>query len=251
MKSGKTKLHLTYLLNVTRDAFDYNGFKTPVFRFQSKFDKYGKREEFIQAHDSNDKPDAIVVERSEQIWDEVMRRKPALVTIDKAHFADERLIQLFEALKREGYNVNAEAVFSNFRGDPFPLASSYSDDFSDKTVGDLVAKADCHISCVAKCTCIVYGSDNNGRCGKPANQTQRKLDGLPAHYDTPIIISTGKGGAGEYEGKHVTYNPVCDEHLEVPGKPKSPFVEGKPSKPSGEEIRENESRRGGLEEVPF
>jgi len=109
-----------------------------------------------------------------------------VVAIDEAQFFGRELVKVIQTLIGEGYRVIVAGLDTDFRGEPFG------------PMGDLLAIADEDIHLKAICTV----------CGRPANMTQRLIDGEPANWDDPVILV---GHKDHYEAR-------CREHHVVRGK---------------------------------
>lgn len=113
-----------------------------------------------------------------------------LVVIDEAQFFSERIVEVVLNLLRKNINVIAAGLDLDFRGEPFGSMHKLMSIATDihKLSG----------------ICQFQG------CGKDATRTQRLVDGLPASYDSPIILVGDKK-----EG----YECRCLAHHDVPGHP--------------------------------
>ena len=110
-----------------------------------------------------------------------------MVAIDEVQFFSSDLVQVVSQLADYGFRVVLAGLDQDFRGEPFGC------------VPDLMAISEKVTKLHAVCQ----------RCGRDASRTQRLLDGLPAHYEDPIILV----GATEH------YEARCRHCHEVPGRP--------------------------------
>jgi len=115
---------------------------------------------------------------------EYLDEDTTVVGIDEAQFFDPEIIEIGDILAERGFRVIIAGLDMDFRGEPFgpmPIIMSKAE-----VVDKLQA------------ICMI--------CGEPASRTQRLVNGLPAHYDDPVIIV---GAAEMYEAR-------CRQHHEVP-----------------------------------
>lgn len=109
------------------------------------------------------------------------------VAIDEGQFV-EGLFVLSKRLLERGHDVMIAGLEINFRGEPF---------------GDMLNLSWLiHHYGGSRTEQVAYCS-----CGQPALYPQRLVDGLPAHYSSPLIVA-GDG-----------YAPVCGDHFILPGAP--------------------------------
>lgn len=89
-----------------------------------------------------------------------------VVAIDEVQFFDTAVIDVCEALARQGKRVICAGLDMDFRGEPFgPMPQ-------------LVARSEMVDKLHAICV----------RCGEEASRTQRLIDGQPAAYDDPVVL---------------------------------------------------------------
>ena len=91
-------------------------------------------------------------------------------------------------------DVTLSGLSQDFKGEPFG------------SMPKLLAIAQKTTSLTAIC---VMDTGDGHVCRKPAYFTQRLVNGVPASYNSPIILV---GGAD-------SYTPRCEEHWEVPERP--------------------------------
>lgn len=113
-----------------------------------------------------------------------------VIAFDEVQFfpRDSGFFQLVKHLLDDGYDILASGLAFDFRGEPFGSTP-------DLTV---LAEDRC-MWLTAYCT----------KCGSRAPFPQRIIDGQPAPYDSPQI----------FVGGDETYEPRCEEHFVLPGRP--------------------------------
>jgi thymidine kinase len=168
MFSGKT----TALIQEVRAALA-RGVEAAVFK-NSVDGRY--EENSVVTHTSASVP-AHIVDTSREIPAAVGNAQ--LVAIDEAHFFDDALPEVCEALREAGRDVVVTALDRTWKGREFPL------------VQRLARIADAHEHTLAVCK----------RCGRPATHSQRT-----APFRTP----------GDFVGGPESYEPRCPECF-VPG----------------------------------
>lgn len=138
---------------------------------------------------------AIEFNNPYEILDHVQKNivLPQVVAIDEAQFCDESIIEVCEALADSGVIVYVAALDKNFKNEPFMVT----------------AKMFCYAEHVTKLSAVCT------KCGAPGTATLREINGLAAHYDSPIVQI----------GNHETYTVRCRHHHKVPGKPVDPRIE--------------------------
>lgn len=115
----------------------------------------------------------------------LVKRETSLVAIDEAQFFHSSLANICNSLVDQGKQVIVAGLDRDFRGEPFT------------TIADLISRV--KVTRVrANCTI----------CNMPADYTQRIINGVPAPYDSPLIMI---GGSELYE-------PRCKLHYSVPGR---------------------------------
>lgn len=127
--------------------------------------------------------DAIPIKKPDEIM-VMLDPSTTVVGIDEAQFMDESVVDVATKLADKGIRVIVAGLELDFRGEPFG------------SLPKMMAKAE-HVDKL-QAICIV--------CGEPASRTQRLVNGLPAHYNDPIVIV---GAAELYEAR-------CRKHHEVP-----------------------------------
>lgn len=130
---------------------------------------------------------AVAVDGSAEIMGAVGNAD--IVAIEEGQFWDEGLPEVVGLLADMGKQVVITGLDQDYRGDPFgpmPRLMALADQITKLTA-----------------ICMV--------CGEPATRTQRLIDGLPAHADSPLIMVGGMGDE-KYEAR-------CRLHHEVPSGP--------------------------------
>jgi thymidine kinase len=113
-----------------------------------------------------------------------------IIAFDEVQFfgRDSGFFRLVRDLLDEGYDILASGLAFDFRGEPFGSTPDLA----------LLAEDRC-MWMTSYCT----------KCGMRAAFPQRLIDGAPAPYDSPQI----------HVGGDETYEPRCDEHFVLPGRP--------------------------------
>lgn len=142
---------------------------------------------------------SIVVENSLEIVEYIKKSlKPVeKVFIDEGQFFDEKIVDVVSYLAKEkGIDAVVTGLIQDFRGEPFgPIPKLLG--MSQKVTN---LKAIC-----------VHENEDGSICRRPAYFTQRLVDGKPANYNSPVILVAG----GDF------YTARCEEHWEVPDRPKT------------------------------
>ncbi len=128
----------------------------------------------VSSHDGRT-VEAIPVDSAAQISSRV-DPTAQVIAIDEAQFLDPDVVSLSTALARRGRRVILAGTDTDFRGEPFgPMPQLLA-------VAEIVDKL--HAICVC--------------CGNPASRNQRLIGGVPAPYDSPVIMV---GSAESYEAR--------------------------------------------------
>lgn len=119
--------------------------------------------------------EAVPVDSSQQI---ALRLDPhaQVIAVDEVQFLDAGIVPLVNDLAARGRRVIVAGTDTDFRGEPFGAMPQLM------CAAEIVDKL--HAICVL--------------CGAPATRNQRLIDGLPARYDSPIVMV---GGADSYEAR--------------------------------------------------
>src|SRR3990167_4323059 len=122
------------------------------------------------------------VSRAEDILD-LIKDETDMVAIDEAQFFDEEIIEVCRRLMRH-HEVFVAGLDTDFRGEPFgPMPEILAIALRVEKLAAI---------------CVV--------CGEDAHCTQRLVDGLPAHYNDPIVLP---GGTAEgYEARCLLHHRV-------------------------------------------
>ena len=127
--------------------------------------------------------DAVPVSSARQILEQV-NGNTTVVAVDEAQFFDSDLVSISQELADKGIRVIVAGLDTDFRGEPFgPMPMLMA-------TAERVDKL--HAICMV--------------CAEAASRTQRLVNGLPAHYDDPVVIV----GADEL------YEARCREHHSCP-----------------------------------
>ena len=126
--------------------------------------------------------DALPIHCAADILDN-LQSDTTVVGIDEAQFFDHDVVSIVEKLISRGIRVIVTGLDTDFRGEPFGC------------VPELMAKAEMVEKLQA--ICMV--------CGEPASRTQRLVNGVPAHYNDPVVIV---GAAELYEARCRTHHEV-------------------------------------------
>lgn len=127
--------------------------------------------------------DALPVSSSDEILD-ILDMETTVVGVDEVQFFDEGIVNVVEQLAEKGVRVIVTGLDMDFRGEPFGC------------MPQMMARAERVDKLQA--ICMV--------CGQAACRTQRLVDGVPAHYNEPIVVV----------GAQELYEARCREHHVVP-----------------------------------
>lgn len=190
MASGKTR-HLLTEIDTLRK---YGNKKIAVFK--PRTDTRSGMNYIKSRKGDEDAAEEISVTAPVEMWP-LLRAKESdsgcrfqVIAFDEVQFfgRDSGFFQLVKLLLDEGYDVLASGLAFDFRGEPFGSTPDLA----------LLAEDRC-MWMTAYCT----------KCGGRALYPQRIIDGSPAHYNSPQI----------FVGGDETYEPRCDEHFILPGRP--------------------------------
>lgn len=190
MASGKTRHLLTEIETLRK----YGNKKIAVFKpltdTRSGFSRIRSR------RGDEDAAEEIPVANPNELW-RILREKESaagcrfeVIAFDEVQFfpRDSGFFRVVKDLLDDGYDVLASGLAFDFRGEPFGSTSDLA----------LLAEDRC-MWMTAYCT----------KCGSRAAYPQRIIDGEPAPYNSPQI----------QVGGDETYEPRCDEHFVLPGRP--------------------------------
>lgn len=123
-----------------------------------------------------------------------------VIAFDEVQFfpRDSGFFQLVRYLLEQGYDILASGLAFDFRGEPFGSTPDLA----------LLAEDRC-MWMTSYCT----------KCGARAPYPQRILNGVPAHYNSPQVLVGGDE----------TYEPRCDNHFVLPGRPLTGPDEAQPN----------------------
>lgn len=147
--------------------------KKDIIVFKPQIDNRYRKDEVVSHNNNHTK--SINVNTSQEIYQHI-DKLPYAVAIDEVQFFDEDIVDICEDLANHGVRVIVAGLDRNFRGEPFGVMPLLL----------------CRAEYVTKLNAICQV------CGAPATRTQRLINGIPAHYNDPII----KVGAKEqYEAR--------------------------------------------------
>lgn len=197
MASGKTRHLLTEIDTLRR----YGNKKIAVFKPQT--DSRSGMNLIKSRRGEEDSAEEISAANPREIWPVLRAKESALgcryevIAFDEVQFfsRESGFFQLVKHLLDEGYDVLASGLAFDFRGEPFGSTPDLA----------LLAEDRC-MWMTAYCT----------KCGSRAAYPQRIINGVPASYDSPQI----------QVGGDETYEPRCDEHFILPGRPLPGHDEG-------------------------
>ena len=145
----------------------------PTIIFTPKIDnRYA--ENHICSHDGK-KLEAIAISHIEEILDHV-KEDTTVIGIDEVQFLDGEIVPVIMKLVNSGKRIICAGLDKDFKAESFGQ------------MPELLALADD----VTKLTAICM------RCGRPANFTQRLIEGKPASYSDPLILI---GASESYEAR--------------------------------------------------
>lgn len=190
MASGKTRHLLTEIDTLRR----YGNKKIAVFKPRTDT-RSGMN--FIKSRPGEqDAAEEISASHPSELWPLLQARESAagcrfeVIAFDEVQFfpRDSGFFRIVRQLMEDGYDILASGLAFDFRGEPFGSTPDLA----------LLAEDRC-MWMTAYCT----------RCGSRAPYPQRIIDGVPAHYNSPQILVGGDE----------TYEPRCDDHFILPGRP--------------------------------
>jgi thymidine kinase len=190
MASGKTR-HLVTEIDTLRR---YGNKKIAVFK--PRTDTRSGMLTLRSRRGDEDLAEEIPVNNVSDLWPLLHAReseagsKFQVVAFDEVQFfpRDSGFFQLAKELMDEGYDILASGLAFDFRGEPFGSTADLA----------LLAAENC-LWMTSYCT----------KCGGKAPYPQRIIDGVPAHYNSPQVMVGGDE----------TYEPRCDDHFVLPGRP--------------------------------
>lgn len=199
MASGKTRHLLTEIDTLRR----YGNKKIAVFKPHT--DSRSGLNLLKSRRGDEDSAEEISASNPKEIWPILRAKESALgcryevIAFDEVQFfaRESGFFQTVKHLLDEGYDILASGLAFDFRGEPFGSTPDLA----------LLAEDRC-MWMTAYCT----------KCGSRAAYPQRIINGTPAPYDSPQI----------QVGGDETYEPRCDEHFVLPGRPLPGHGEGSP-----------------------
>ncbi|MDF2607342.1 MAG: tdk [Bacillales bacterium] len=145
--------------------------KQKVITFKPQIDNRYSESEVVSHNGTS--VNAVAVSSSDEILDKVTLEYD-VVAIDEVQFFDSGIVDVVQHLANKGFRVIIAGLDQDFRGEPFGQIPNLM------SIAEVVTKLQ------AVCS----------RCGAPASRTQRLIDGIPAHYEDPIILV---GASDSYE----------------------------------------------------
>ena len=201
MASGKTRHLLTDIDTLRR----YGHKKIAVFK--PRTDTRSGHGWIKSRRGDEDAAEEISASDPRELWPVLRAKESAagcrfeVVAFDEVQFFPRTsgLFQLVRQLQDQGYDILASGLAFDFRGEPFGSTPDLA----------LLAEDRC-MWMTAYCT----------KCGDRAPYPQRIINGEPAHYNSPQILVGGDE----------TYEPRCDEHFILPGRPVPGVDEASPQR---------------------
>lgn len=190
MASGKTRRLLTEIDTLRRYG------NKQVLIFKPVTDTRSGTNTILSRKGDADSAEEISASHPEELWAVLHRKESALgrrydvVAVDEVQFfaRDSGLFRTVTELLSRGYDVLASGLAFDFRGEPFGSTPD--------------------LAMLAEDRCVWMTSYCN-RCGSRAVYPQRIINGEPAPYSSQQI----------QVGGDETYEPRCDEHFILPGRP--------------------------------
>jgi thymidine kinase len=190
MASGKTRHLLTEIDTLRKYGNKEIAVFKPVTDIRSGFN-------FIKSRKGDeDAAEEISATNPKELWP-ILRAKESdlgcrfdVIAFDEVQFfgRDSGFFRLVKDLLDDGYDILASGLAFDFRGEPFGSTPDLA----------LLAEDRC-MWMTSYCT----------KCGSRAPYPQRMINGSPAHYNSPQI----------QVGGDELYEPRCDEHFILPGRP--------------------------------
>jgi thymidine kinase len=199
MASGKTRHLLTEIDTLRR----YGNKRLAVFK--PRTDTRSGMNRITSRKGEEDAAEEISAREPKELWPILRGKESAagcrfeVIAFDEVQFfgRDSGFFQLVKHLLDDGYDVIASGLAFDFRGEPFGSTPDLA----------MLAEDRC-MWMTSYCT----------KCGGRAAYPQRIVNGAPAHYDSPQI----------QVGGDETYEPRCDEHFVLPGRPLPGYDEASP-----------------------
>jgi thymidine kinase len=190
MASGKTRHLLTEIDTLRKYGNKQIAVFKPMTDTRSGFNSIKSR------RGDEDSAEEISAANPKELWP-ILRGKESelgcrfdVIAFDEVQFfgRDSGFFRLVTDLLDEGYDILASGLAFDFRGEPFGSTPDLA----------MLAEDRC-MWMTAYCT----------KCGSRAAYPQRIINGSPAPYNSPQI----------QVGGDETYEPRCDEHFVLPGRP--------------------------------
>lgn len=156
----------------------------------------------VVSHDKRQLP-ALPVSETKDLYNH-LTGSVQVIGIDEIQFLDDAVIDFCLEQVASGRKVIASGLNLDFRGEPFRFMNS------QKHIGYLMVHA-MNTQLRAICRYEIpnaHSANNTECCGAEADFTQRLINGLPAPYDSPLILV----------GSKESYEARCRKHFAVPQK---------------------------------
>jgi thymidine kinase len=199
MASGKTRHLLTEIDTLRR----YGNKRIAVFK--PRTDTRSGMNRIKSRKGDEDAAEEISSTQPAEMWGILRDKESAagcrfeVIAFDEVQFfaRDSGFFQLVKRLLDDGYDILASGLAFDFRGEPFGSTPDLA----------MLAEDRC-MWMTSYCT----------KCGRRAAYPQRLINGHPATYNSPQI----------QVGGDETYEPRCDEHFVLPGRPMAGYDEASP-----------------------
>lgn len=148
--------------------------KKDIIVFKPCIDNRYSNDEVVSHNNSRVR--SVNISNSSEVYEHLKENLPYAIAIDEVQFLDKGIVEVCEHFANLGVRVIVAGLDKDFRGEPFGV------------MPELLARAEFVTKLDAICQV----------CGAPATRTQRLINGVPAHYDDPIIMV---GAKEQYEAR--------------------------------------------------
>lgn len=148
--------------------------KKDIIVFKPCIDNRYSNDEVVSHNNSRVR--SVNISNSSEVYEHLKEKLPYAIAIDEVQFLDKGIVEVCEHFANLGVRVIVAGLDKDFRGEPFGV------------MPELLARAEFVTKLDAICQV----------CGAPATRTQRLINGVPAHYDDPIIMV---GAKEQYEAR--------------------------------------------------
>ena len=148
--------------------------KKDIIVFKPCIDNRYSNDEVVSHNNSRVR--SVNISNSSEVYEHLKEKLPYAIAIDEVQFLDGGIVNVCEYFANLGVRVIVAGLDKDFRGEPFGV------------MPELLARAEFVTKLDAICQV----------CGAPATRTQRLINGIPAHYDDPIIMV---GAKEQYEAR--------------------------------------------------